>query len=200
MGHTWVPTGAQRKGQKASDDLSDLIMDLLTAFARLAAYRTGHDPDAVRCLAYLFDEENPHLRRLGAFTGERAFDDRANRIPCSRNIAQGGEEEWYIISRAFSGKEYVCDDVDWGRAERFGYRSAGSIWGSLSGVAACPMRPRGSDEEPIGVVCVDSAKTVEEARWAGNQSLQSTLESLAGILYLMVAKSDYLKRRKRRGF
>ena len=100
-GHVYQNAGRRGGGQKVSEDLSSQVMDVLAAFGRLAAYRTGHDAEAIRCLAYLYDEKASYLSWLGASTGQRMFDDRANRIPCSRVESGSAEEAWYIVSRAF---------------------------------------------------------------------------------------------------
>jgi DNA-binding Xre family transcriptional regulator len=169
------------------------IMDLLASFANLIANRTKIDPTKIRCLSYLFDEKNRYLERLGAFTGDRAFDDNAVRIPCSRGPDRTKEEEWYIISRAFNENRYICDNVDWKLAENGKYKSAEIIWKQLRGVAAYPIRSHNTNSLPIGIVCVDIPQTIQQAKWHENHTLPGTLESLGGILFQLVKQNSFMK-------
>ena len=54
---------------------------------------------------------------------------------------RGGDD---LISRAFSGNEYVCDNVDWDKARRLGHRS------QPNDLAAVAGRGRMSDAAPGG--------------------------------------------------
>ena len=186
VGHFFYKPGRSDKKRHSDDDAPCEVVDVLTAFAALAAYRTGVTPEEVRCLAYLFDKKKSCLGRLSAFTGGRTVDDQAKRIPCSGKPEHLEEEDWYIISRAFRKNEYSCEDVDWQLAVERGFVTAETIWEKLRGVAAQPIRPRVGNVVPTGVVCVDTAKSARSIGWCGNDNLQKLMESLGGILYVMV--------------
>jgi hypothetical protein len=177
-----------RRQGNANNNCASEIMDTLAAFACLAAERTKLEFSDIRCLAYLYDTAEKTLKRLGAFTGNRAYDDTAIQIPCSPGPMQSEEEQWYIISRAFGENQYVCDNVDWNLAKARKFDSAKRIWPKLRGVAAHPMRPKNNDTPPRGIVCVDVADTVEQINWHDNRELQGILESLGAITYMIVSQ------------
>jgi hypothetical protein len=189
-GHVLSRPGRRNICQKIVDDHICEVLDALSAFGRLAAYRTKHDPEAIRCLAYLFEEETACLGWLGAYTGIQTYNDHARQIPSSRKVSKSEESDWFIVSRAFSRNEYVCANVNWDKAKESAFPSAKSIWNQLQGVAAAPIRPHRDAVQPIGVVCVDSPYRVEKNNWANNQELQRILESLGSIMYALLTEAN----------
>jgi hypothetical protein len=196
-GHVLNLPGRRKLCQKTVDGHICEILDALSAFGRLAAYRTRHDPEEIRCLAYLFEEETACLGWLGAYTGTNTYNDHARQIPSSRKVSKSEESDWFIVSRAFSRNEYVCANVNWDKAKESAFPSAESIWNQLQGVAAAPIRPHRDAVQPIGVVCVDSPYRVDKSNWANNQELQRILESLGSIMYALIAGANLPKRKRR---
>jgi hypothetical protein len=157
---------------------------ILEAAARLIAQRAGLKEDEVRGFLHIYRHEDKRLVPVYPYAGRQIYEDAGILIPCQSK----DDQNWYIISRAFSANRFDCAEVDW-TADLEKIRHSRDIWPDLKSVVVHPVRPVARpDIDPIGTISFDSSKQLTELGWKTDKEFHSIVKLLAGAIHTVVTR------------
>jgi len=172
------------KPREIEEATKRVIGELVEATARLCALRAKVAYEEVRGFVHLFDSNTQKLKPLVWYAGLHKPPDVLLQVPCS---GKSRKEDWYIISRAFRTKRYLCGDVNWAKVPKR-FPGAEVVSKSLRAVAACPIAPLNEPADPIGTICCDSSKRVSQIGWNKDAHLQDILSIVADAVYSLLSR------------